>query len=117
MTVGESIRALRAAAGLMQRELADRVGISASMLSLVEAGKREPSIGVLRAVGRALDIPTSVLFALALDDLSVAEGTKAARKTHELTRHLFEAARHSLTVNRIRNARGKSNRRIARRSA
>jgi DNA-binding XRE family transcriptional regulator len=51
----ECIKSLRQAANLMQRELADRVGISASMLSLVEAGKREPTISLCVASGRALE--------------------------------------------------------------
>src|SRR5437868_498588 len=92
MTVGEAIRSLRLATGLMQREVAERVGISASMLSLVEADKREPSISVLRAIGRALGVPTSVLFAIALQDEDVAKGTVAARKTQKLVEDLFAAA-------------------------
>src|SRR6266436_9726569 len=105
MTLGEAIRSLRAAAGMMQRELAERVGISASMLSFVEADKREPSISVLRAIGRALDVPTSVLFAVALDDAAVGRGTRTANKVHELTQHIFEAARHSLAAKRLHNDR------------
>ena len=100
MTVGEAIKSLRAAAGMMQRELAERAGISASMLSFVEADKREPSIGVLKAIGRALDIPTSVLFAVALDDVEVGQGTRTAQKVRELTQHIFEAAQHSLAARR-----------------
>jgi transcriptional regulator with XRE-family HTH domain len=70
------------------------------MLSFVEADKREPSIGVLKAIGRALDIPASVLFAVALDDVEVGQGTRMADKVHELTQHIFEAARHSLAARR-----------------
>lgn len=117
MTVGEAIRSLRAAAGLMQRELAERVGISASMLSLVEAGKREPTIALLRSVGRALDIPTNVLFAVALADEDAGRDSEAARRAQRLTRHLFEAARRSLRANRIRIDRENSTSRVARRSA
>ena len=110
MTLGEAIKSLRAAAGIMQRELAERVGISASMLSFVEADKREPSISVLRAIGRALDVPTSVLFAVALADGDVGPDTHTADKVHELTHHIFEAARHSLAVRRLHNDRSKSRR-------
>jgi transcriptional regulator with XRE-family HTH domain len=117
MTVGEAIKSLRAAAGIMQRELADRVGISASMLSLVEAGKREPSISVLRGIGRALEVPTSVLFAVALDDAEVGQGTRTAQQVHELTLHIFEAAKHSVGLKRLQNDNSKSRRRLSRRSA
>jgi transcriptional regulator with XRE-family HTH domain len=117
MTLGEAIKSLRAAAGIMQRELADRVGITASMLSLVEADKREPSITVLRGIGRALEVPTSVLFAVALDDSEVARGTHDAQKVHELTKNLFEAARHSVVLKRLENDKSKSRRALSRRSA
>lgn len=96
MTVGECIKSLRTAAGLMQLELADRVGISASMLSLVEAGKREPTISLLRAIGRALGIPTSVLFAVALADDEVARTTPAAQSARKLTSDLVDAAVNTL---------------------
>ena len=100
MTVGEAIRSLRLAAGLMQREVAERVGISASMLSLVEADKREPSIGVLRAIGRALGVPTGVLFAIALQDDDHPRGTAGARKTQKLVDELFAAALDGVTARR-----------------
>lgn len=117
MTVGESIRSLRGAAGLMQRELAERVGISASMLSLVEAGKREPTIALLRSIGRALGIPTGVLFAIALDDPDIGQGTHDARRAHELTQSLFEAARHLVTGKRVRDDREDATPHPSRRSA
>jgi transcriptional regulator with XRE-family HTH domain len=110
MTLGQAIKSLRAAAGIMQRELAERVGISASMLSFVESDKREPSISVLREIGRALDIPTSVLFAVALDDAKAGRGTRAAQQVHELTQHIFEAALHSLAARRLHDDSSKSRR-------
>src|ERR1700730_96973 len=110
MNVGESIKSLREAAGLMQRELAEDVVISASVLSLVEAGKREPSIGVLRAIGRALEVPTSVLFAIALDDSEINRRTPLGRSVHALARSFFEAARHSVAVRRLQNEHAKTRR-------
>lgn len=116
MHLGESIKSLREAAGLMQRELAERVGISASMLSFVEAGRREPSISVLRRIGRALEVPTSVLFALALDDTEIDHQTPLGRKAHDLAHSLFDAAMHSVAVRRLQNDHAKK-RRVSRRSA
>jgi transcriptional regulator with XRE-family HTH domain len=117
MTVGESIKSLRAAAGLMQRDLAKRVGISASMLSLVEADKREPSLGVLRSIGRALEVPTSVLFAVALADEDVGRGTKMAQQVRHLTDNIFEAARLSLILRHNLRDKSKPRRSLGRKSA
>lgn len=48
--------------GLKQKDLAEKVKIQPHYLSLVEAGKREPSLAVLRKIARELDVPVSLLF-------------------------------------------------------
>ena len=60
--IGQIIKILRAAIGLKQKDLADKVGIQPHYLSLVEAGKREPSLAVLRKIANELDVPVSLLF-------------------------------------------------------
>ncbi len=52
-TIGQRIRRLREAAGLSQRELAGP-GVSYSYVSLVEGGRRRPSIRALRVLARKL---------------------------------------------------------------
>jgi transcriptional regulator with XRE-family HTH domain len=47
-------------------ELASRMNISASYLSLVEGDKREPSIPLLRRLAGELGAPAVLLFATAL---------------------------------------------------
>ena len=47
--------------GLKQKDLAEKVSIRPHYLSLLEAGKREPSLTVLRKIARELDIPVSLL--------------------------------------------------------
>ena len=66
--VGVYIKSLLSAAGMTQRQLAQSVGISPSMLSHVEAGRREPTIQLLRDIALALEIPTAALFVVALVD-------------------------------------------------
>jgi transcriptional regulator with XRE-family HTH domain len=63
MDAGKTIRMLRTAAGLNQKEFAARLRISASALSLYESGEREPPLSFLKAVSRELRIPVSVLLA------------------------------------------------------
>src|ERR1700759_4727136 len=54
--LGARIRAARAAHGLSQRALADRVGISPSYLNLIEADRRPVTTDLLLKLARALDL-------------------------------------------------------------
>src|SRR5262245_55218586 len=53
--LGRRIRALRQQRGLSLEALADRSGVSISMLSTVERGRKVPSIVVMGQVATALD--------------------------------------------------------------
>jgi transcriptional regulator with XRE-family HTH domain len=61
----KAFRIIRAAFGLRQSELADRMPISASQLSLIEAGKRQPSLKVVTALARAVGVPAALVTLLA----------------------------------------------------
>lgn len=54
--IGERIRAERVKAGLSQRELARRLGLSASLISQLESGLSKPSVGTLYAIVTELDL-------------------------------------------------------------
>ncbi|MET7392815.1 helix-turn-helix domain-containing protein [Dactylosporangium sp. NPDC005572] len=60
--VGSRIRAVRQARGMSLRALAEKVGVSASMLSLLENGRSRSSIPTLYAVVEALDMSMDELF-------------------------------------------------------
>ena len=53
----KAFRIVRAAFGLRQSELAARVPITASQLSLIEAGKRQPSLRVVEGLAAAVALP------------------------------------------------------------
>ena len=107
--VGEYVRSLRAAAGMNQRQLAQRVGISASMLSLVESGRREPTIRLLRDIGKALEIPPAALLVVALQEESKdADQTPLAVRMRDMADSLFAAVQHSVVLRRLERARGNS---------
>lgn len=57
LEIGRTIKMLRTDQKLSQAQLADSLGISARYLSEVEAGKRNLSFGILRAIARRLAIP------------------------------------------------------------
>ena len=61
-SMGERVRALRQARQLGLRELARRAGITASMLSQIERGGVNPSVGTLFRLAEALDTPTDSFF-------------------------------------------------------
>jgi transcriptional regulator with XRE-family HTH domain len=61
----KAFRIVRAAFGLQQAELAARMPITASQLSLIEAGKRQPSLRVVDALATALGVPAALITLLA----------------------------------------------------
>lgn len=62
MTLGNAIKVVRTAAGIKQQALAKKLQISANYLSLVENGKREPSISFLKRLADALGVPVGIFF-------------------------------------------------------
>ncbi len=72
-SVGATLRAARQARGLSLQELATRSGVSVGMISQVERGRANPSMRLLTALRRALNISMQELFGEA-DDLRPAPG-------------------------------------------
>jgi transcriptional regulator with XRE-family HTH domain len=60
-----AFRIIRAAFGLKQIELAARMSISVSQLSLIEAGKRNATIAVIEALAKATKVPVELVELLA----------------------------------------------------
>jgi transcriptional regulator with XRE-family HTH domain len=67
MDIGRAIRICRAARGLSQAELARNLTIGQSQLSLIEAGKRTPSLGTLDQIAVGLGVPRHLLMLLSAD--------------------------------------------------
>ena len=66
--LGNHLRARRIAAGLQQRELADRAGISRQTLGSLESGETVPATSIALALARALGCRVEDLFWLGHDD-------------------------------------------------
>jgi transcriptional regulator with XRE-family HTH domain len=62
--VGPRVRALRDAMGLSLRDLAERSGVSAPMLSQVERGETSPTLAVAERIASGLDLTLSQLLRL-----------------------------------------------------
>lgn len=54
--IGDRLREERVKAGMSQRELARRLGLSASLISQLESGTSKPSVGTLYAIVNELDL-------------------------------------------------------------
>jgi transcriptional regulator with XRE-family HTH domain len=61
----KAFRIIRAAFGLKQTEIAARIGVTPSHLSLIESGDRQPSLRVINSVAAELEIPTVLITLLA----------------------------------------------------
>jgi transcriptional regulator with XRE-family HTH domain len=61
MTLGRVLKMYRVVAGIKQKNLADRLDTSSSYLSLVESGKRTPSLDFLSRAAQELNVPVELL--------------------------------------------------------
>jgi transcriptional regulator with XRE-family HTH domain len=88
-TVGARIRALREAMGFSLRDLAERSGVSAPMLSQVERGETSPTLAVAEKIAAGLELTLSQL--LRLDEGEhVAVSRAGHRRRYERGGHRFE---------------------------
>src|ERR671932_2779320 len=87
--VGPRVRALREAMDLSLRELADRSGVSAPMLSQVERGETSPTLAVAERIAEGLELRLSQL--LRLDEDGVVSIVRASERRRGGTRrHRYE---------------------------
>jgi transcriptional regulator with XRE-family HTH domain len=87
--VGVRVKALREAMGLSLRDLAERTGVSAPMLSQVERGETSPTLAVAAKIAAGLDLTLSQL--LRLDEGEHAFVSRAGRRRrYERGGHRFE---------------------------
>ena len=84
--VGARVKSLREAMGLSLRDLAERSGVSAPMLSQVERGDTSPTLAVAEKIAAGLDLSLSQLLRLDEDRhvvvLRGGEGRTRRRRGH-----------------------------------
>jgi transcriptional regulator with XRE-family HTH domain len=71
MNYAKAIRIARALADISQRELARRVSIDASLVSMFESGKRTPSLETLEKIAATLGVPFHLFTLLATEPKNV----------------------------------------------
>lgn len=67
MNYGKALRLARALSGLQQQQLAEKAEIDASYISLIEQGKRTPSIKFIHKLSKAIGIPPYLFTFLAME--------------------------------------------------
>jgi len=86
--VGARVRTLREAMGLSLRDLAERSGVSAPMLSQVERGETSPTLAVAQKIAAGLDLTLSQLLRLDEDRhvviVRAGEGRTRRRRGHRV---------------------------------
>lgn len=81
MNYGKAIKMLRASRGLQQRQLAEKLNVNGSYISLLEGGKRTPSLEVLQVLAEKLHVPIYLILLLASEDRDLRGiGVKQAQK-------------------------------------
>jgi transcriptional regulator with XRE-family HTH domain len=89
--VGARVRALREAAGLSLRDLSERSGVSAPMLSQVERGETSPTLTVAARIAAGLDLRLSQLLRLDEgDSVTVVRASERQRGGNKKRGHSFE---------------------------
>ncbi|MBI2197575.1 MAG: helix-turn-helix transcriptional regulator, partial [Candidatus Rokubacteria bacterium] len=62
MALGQRIKALRTERALQQRQLAEKAGLTPSLLSQIESGRLTPSLHTLGKLAGALGVSIASLF-------------------------------------------------------
>jgi transcriptional regulator with XRE-family HTH domain len=89
--VGARVKALREAAGLSLRDLSERSGVSAPMLSQVERGETSPTLTVAARIATGLELRLSQLLRLDEDGaVTIVRGAQRRRGGNSRRGHRFE---------------------------
>lgn len=99
--IGSRLREERERARISQRELARRLGVSASLISQIESGQSKPSVSTLYAIVTELGVSLDSVFQVHANQVSMAEalggevaepGPGACPVVRSSDRHVIELA-------------------------
>ncbi len=65
MNYGKALKIARSARNISQKDLSDAISLDPSYISLIEKGKRIPTIETLEKIVKSLNIPIHLFFLLA----------------------------------------------------
>jgi transcriptional regulator with XRE-family HTH domain len=92
MDYSRAIRIARSLADMPQWELAERISIDPSLVSMLESGRRKPTREILERIAEALEIPFHLFVLLATEsaDLSTDDSESINRLAVGLTKLLLK---------------------------
>jgi len=90
MSIGSTLKLLRVASDLRQSSLAKDLGVTANYLSLVESGKKEPSLTFLKKFAQTLNVPLGYFLWIALEDINLPEELALKEKTDGLLVNILQ---------------------------
>lgn len=73
MDYSKAIRVGRALADISQRDLSRKISVDPSLVSMLESGRRKPSLEILRKVAAALRIPFHLFTLLASEPAEIRD--------------------------------------------
>ena len=80
--IGSRLREERERGGLSQRELARRLGVSASLISQIESGQSKPSVSTLYAIVTELGVSVDRIFDMHAHEVRIAEAAGGEGEAH-----------------------------------
>jgi transcriptional regulator with XRE-family HTH domain len=98
VNVGNCLRNLRTDRNLSIRNLAERSGLNANTLSLIENGKSSPSVSTLQQLATALDVPITAFFETNLPKNNISYLKSGQRPVVAFARGTLEDLGAGLTI-------------------
>jgi transcriptional regulator with XRE-family HTH domain len=76
MNFSKAIKIIRSVKNLEQRQLAKKIGVDSSYISLIESGKRTPSEKIITKISKELTIPNNLILLLSSEENELKNITK-----------------------------------------
>ena len=76
MNISKAMREVRLSSGLNQKEIAAKLKITQTYVSLIENGHKIPSLEVIEAYGNVAKFPLAIVLWKAIDEKDVAQNKK-----------------------------------------
>lgn len=77
MNIGSAIKSIRKKMSITQYELAEKCDLSQTSLSQIETGVKRPSQRTISKVCTVLDIPESIIYIVAMQEVDVPPSKKS----------------------------------------
>ena len=78
MNIGSAIKSIRKKLGIPQWDLAEKCGLSQTSLSQIENNQKRPSPKTVAKLCSVLEIPESIIYIVAMEDVDVPDSKKRA---------------------------------------